>query len=102
VVVSANRAASGQFIIYALKLNSPDRKLLWRVFIDEGYFTFMVSDYRSKLNYLNYLQVLNYPMVILIVTLPPVLVIELIDAMRISNPVIIRACIARFNIYYMV
>ena len=102
VVVSADRAASGQFITYASKLNSPDRKLLRRVFIDEGHLTFTASDYRSKLNHLSHLRVLNCPMVILTATLPPVSVTELMDAMRISNPVIIRACTARLNIRYMV
>jgi hypothetical protein len=72
------------------------------VFIDEGYLIFIASNYRSKLNYLNYLRVLNCPMVILIAILPPVLVIELMDVIRILNPVIIRACTARLNIRYMV
>ena len=102
VVVSADRAASDQFITYASKLNSPERKLLRRVFIDEGHLTFTASDYRSKLNHLNHLRVLNCPMVILTATLPPVSVTDLMDAMRISNPIIIRACTARLNIRYMV
>ena len=87
---------------YALKLNRPERKLLRRVFIDEGHLTFIISDYRSKLNHLNHLRVLNCPMVILTAILPPVSVTELIDVMRISNPVIIRACTARLNIRYIV
>jgi superfamily II DNA helicase RecQ len=87
---------------YALKLNRPKWKLLRQVFIDEGHLTFIASDYWSKLNHLNYLQVLNCPMVILTATLLPVLVIKLINAMRISNPVIIRACTTRLNIRYMV
>ena len=102
VVVSADRAASGQFITYASKLNSPERRLLQRVIIDECHLTFTASHYRSKLNHLNHLRVLNCPMILLTATLPPVSVTELMDAMRISNPVIIRACTARLNIRYMV
>jgi superfamily II DNA helicase RecQ len=55
VVVSADRAASGQFITYASKLNRPERRLLRRVIIDECHLTFTASHYRSKLNHLNHL-----------------------------------------------
>jgi superfamily II DNA helicase RecQ len=87
---------------YASKLNRLKRKLLRRVFIDESHLIFTVSDYRLKLNHLNHLRVLNCPIVILTATLPPVSVTKLIDVMRISNPVIIRAYTARLNIRYIV
>jgi superfamily II DNA or RNA helicase len=89
VVVSADQVASGQFIIYASKLNSPEQRLLQRVIIDEYYLTFIASHYRSKLNHLNHLQVLNCLMILLTTTLLLVSVTELIDAIRISNLVII-------------
>jgi superfamily II DNA helicase RecQ len=102
VVVSADQAASEQFITYALKLADPDRKLLRRVVINKCHLTYTASHYRTKLNHLNHLRILNCPMILLTATLPPASVTELIDAMRISNPVIIRACTARLNIRYMV
>ena len=102
VVVSADRAASEQFITYASKLANLDRKLLRRVVIDECHLTYTASHYQTKLNYLNHLQILNCPIILLTATLPPASVTELIDAIRISNPVIIRACTARLNIRYMV
>ena len=89
-------------MIYALKLNRLKQKLLRRVFINKSHLTFIVSNYRSKLNHLNHLRVLNCPIVILTATLPPVSVTELIDVIRISNPVIIRAYTARLNIRYIV
>jgi superfamily II DNA helicase RecQ len=102
VVVSADRAASEQFITYASKLADLGRKLLQRVVIDECYLTYAGSHYWTKLNHLNHLRILNCPMVLLTATLPPASVTELMDAMRISNPVIIQACTARLNIQYMV
>lgn len=102
VVVSADRAASKQFITYASQLNSPERKLLRRVIIDECHLTFTASNYWARLNHLCHLRVLNCPMILLTATLPPASVLELMDVMRIGHPVIIRACTARINIQYMV
>ena len=102
VVVSADRAASEQFITYASRLNDPKRKLLRRVVIDECHLTYSASNYRVRLNHLCHLRVLNCPTILLTATLPPVSVPELMDVMRIGHPVIIRACTARVNIQYMV
>ncbi|KFZ15842.1 hypothetical protein V501_02522 [Pseudogymnoascus sp. VKM F-4519 (FW-2642)] len=102
VVVSADRAASEQFITYASRLNSLERKLLRRVIIDECHLTFTASNYRVRLNHLCHLRVLNCPMILLTATLPPASVPELMDVMRIGHPVIIRACTGRANIQYMV
>lgn len=88
VVVSADRAASQQFITYASRLNSPERNLLRRVILNECHLKYMASNYRVQLNHLCHLLVLNCPMILLTATLPLVSVLELMVVMRIGHPVI--------------
>jgi hypothetical protein len=64
VVVSADRAASQQFITYASRLNSPERNLLRRVILNECHLTYTANNYRVRLNHLCHLQVLNCPMIL--------------------------------------
>ena len=75
---------------------------LRRVVIDEGHLTFTASDYRRKLRSLYHLRVLGRPTVVLTATLPPSRMHELVDALSIQNPIVIRCSTVRPNIRYMV
>jgi superfamily II DNA or RNA helicase len=100
VIVSADHSVCSDFTTYAFMLGN--RKLLRRVVLDECHLTFTASDYRQKLSHLHHLRVLGVPMVLLTATLPPTRVYELVDAMSIQNPIIIRRSTVRPNIRYMV
>jgi len=100
VVVSADKAATTDFITYASMLRK--RKLLRRVVVDECHLTFTASDYRPKLKQLGHLQVLRCPLILLTATLPPVRLDELREVMHISNFRLIRMSTARPNIRYIV
>jgi superfamily II DNA helicase RecQ len=99
-VISADKAASTDFITYASMLRK--RNLLRRVVVDECHLTFTASDYRPKLKQLGHLQVLRCPMILLTATLPPVRIDELREVMYISNFRLIRMSTARPNIRYIV
>jgi superfamily II DNA helicase RecQ len=98
IVVSAGHSVSTGFLTYA----SMVQKRLRRVIIDECHLAFTASDYRRKLSYLHHLLVLGKPMVLLTATLPPTRVHELMEAMEIQNPIIIRRSTVPPNIRYMV
>jgi superfamily II DNA helicase RecQ len=100
VVVSADRAASTDFITYGSMLRK--RKLLRRVVVDECHLSFTASDYRPKLRQLGHLQVLRCPMILLTATLPPVRLDELREVMHISDFRLIRVSTVRPNIRYLV
>lgn len=100
VVVSADRAASTDFITYGSMLRK--RKLLRRVVVDECHLSFTASDYRPKLRQLGHLQVLRCPMILLTATLPPIRLDELREVMHISDFRLIRMSTVRPNIRYMV
>jgi len=100
VVVSADRAASTDFITYGFMLRK--RKLLRRVVLDECHLSFTASDYRPKLRQLGHLQVLRCPMILLTATLPPSRLEELREVMHISDFRLIRASTIRPNIRYAV
>ena len=71
VVVSIDIIDSAGFLSYAELLTA--KKLLRRVVIDEYYLIFTSSNWRPKLAALRNLRILIYPIVLLIVTLPPAL-----------------------------
>jgi superfamily II DNA helicase RecQ len=100
VVVSADRAASTDFITYGTMLRK--RKLLRRAVFDECHLSFTASDYRPKLRQLGHLQVLRCPMILLTATLPPSRLDELRDVMHISDFRLIRTRTVRPNIRYSV
>ncbi len=100
VVVSADHSVCSDFTTYGFMLGN--RKLLRRVVIDECHLTYTASDYRQKLRHLHHLRVLGVSMVLLTATLPPTRVYELVEAMSIQNPIIIRRSTVRPNIRYMV
>ena len=100
MVVSADHSVCSDFTTYGFMPGN--RKLLRRVVIDECHLTYTASDYRQKLRHLHHLRVLGVSMVLLTATLPPTRVHELIDAMSIQNPIIIRRSTVRPNIRYMV
>ncbi len=98
VVVSADHCGGSDFITYGHMLG----KKLRRVVIDEGHLSFTASDYRQKLRLLYHLRVLGCPTVVLTATLPPSRMHELVEALSIQNPIVIRCSTARPNIRYMV
>ena len=98
VVVSADHCGGSDFITYGHMLG---RKLR-RVVIDEGHLSFTASDYRQKLRTLYHLRVLGRPTVVLTATLPPSRMHELVEALSIQNPIVIRCSTVRPNIRYMV
>lgn len=98
VVVSADHCGGSDFITYGHMLG---RKLR-RVVIDEGHLSFTASDYRQKLRTLYHLRVLGRPTVVLTATLPPSRMHELVEALSIQNPMVIRCSTVRPNIRYMV
>lgn len=98
VVVSADHSVCSDFITYGHTLG----RRLRRVVIDEGHLTFTASDYRRKLRSLYHLRVLGAPTVVLTATLPPSRMQELVEAMSIQNPMVIRCSTVRPNIRYMV
>jgi superfamily II DNA helicase RecQ len=100
VIVSVNRAMSTDFITYISILRK--RKLLYRIVLDEYYFIFTASDYRPKLKQLGYLQMLRYPIILLIAILLPIRLDELREVIYISDFRLIRMSTARPNIRYIV
>jgi superfamily II DNA or RNA helicase len=98
VVVSADHSVGSGFITYGHMLG----KRLRRIVIDEGHLTFTASDYRRKLRSLYHLRALGAPTVVLTATLPPSRMQELVEAMSIQNPMVIRCSTVRPNIRYMV
>jgi superfamily II DNA helicase RecQ len=98
VVVSTDHSIGSGFIIYRHMLG----KQLQQVVIDKGYLTFTASDYRQKLQSLYYLQALGAPTVVLTTTLPPSRIQELVEAISIQNPIVIRYSTVRPNICYIV
>jgi superfamily II DNA helicase RecQ len=98
VVVSADHSVGSGFITYRYMLG----KRLRRIVIDEGYLTFTASDYRQKLRSLYHLRALGAPTVVLTATLPPSRMQELVEAISIQNPIVIRCSTVRPNICYMV
>jgi hypothetical protein len=98
VVVSADHSVGSDFITYGHTLG----KRLRRVVIDEGHLTFTASDYRRKLRSLYHLRALGAPTVVLTATLPPSRMQELVEAMSIQNPMVIRCSTVQPNIRYIV
>jgi superfamily II DNA or RNA helicase len=98
VVVSADHSVCSDFLTYGHVLG----KRLRRVVIDECHLTFTASEYRPKLRSLYHLRALGAPTVLLTATLPPTRVHELLDALSVQNPMIIRCSTVRPNIRYMV
>jgi superfamily II DNA helicase RecQ len=98
VVVSADYSVGSGFIMYGHMLG----KRLQQVVIDKGHLTFTASDYRQKLRSLYYLQALGTPTVVLTAILPPSRIQELVEAMSIQNPIVIRYSTVRPNIRYLV
>lgn len=98
VIVSADHCGLSDFITYGHVLG----KRLRRVVIDECHLTFTASDYRKKLRSVYHLRVLGTPTVLLTATLPPTRVHELLDAVSVQNPMVIRCSTVRPNIRYMV
>jgi superfamily II DNA helicase RecQ len=93
VIVSADIAVSLGFLSYARLLCK--KKLLRRIFLDEGHLTFTSSDWRPKLAQLKVLRSLDCPMVLLSATIPPILEIKLADCMLIHNARYIRCSTVR-------
>jgi superfamily II DNA or RNA helicase len=98
VIVSADHCGLSGFITYGHVLG----KRLRRVVIDECHLTFTASDYRKKLRSVYHLRALGAPTVLLTATLPPTRVHELLDAVSVQNPMVIRCSTVRPNIRYMV
>ena len=98
VIVSADHCGLSDFITYGHVLG----KRVRRVVIDECHLTFTASDYRKKLRSVHHLRALGVPTVLLTATLPPTRVHELLDAVSVQNPMVIRCSTVRPNIRYMV
>jgi superfamily II DNA helicase RecQ len=94
VVVSADHSPCSDFITYGHVLG----KRLRRVVIDKCHLTFTASDYREKLRSLYHLRALGAPTVLLTATLPPTRVHELLDAVSVQNPTVVRCSTVRPNI----
>jgi superfamily II DNA helicase RecQ len=100
VVVSADIALSWGFLNYASRLNRD--KLLRRVVINKCHLTFTLSDWRPKLAELQNLRLLQCPIVLLTVTLPPLLEQELSEVMLVPLATYIRASTVQVKTRYTV
>jgi len=100
IVVSADQAASTDFITYGSMLRK--RRLLRRVVLDKCHLSFTASNYQLKLQQLGHLQVLRCPMILLTATLPPSRLDDLREVMHISDFRLIRMSTVRPNIRYTI
>ena len=101
VIVSAESAGSDDFLQWAADVASRER--LDRVVIDECHLAYTAAyEYRTKLLSLSRLRGLACPFVFLTGTLPPLDQHDFEEAMRLRNPLYIRASSHRLKVRYSV